>query len=105
MACTPEPKPSVRPSAMGPATMGQLSPNIERAFTGKYSMSAMLSGWRGGFGGGAAERARRGRGKIVAARYTKAAMSAVHLVCGPVGAGKTTFSRRLELERRAVRLS
>jgi predicted kinase len=32
-------------------------------------------------------------------------MSAVHLVCGPVGAGKTTFSRRLELERRAVRLS
>ena len=32
-------------------------------------------------------------------------MSAVHLVCGPVGAGKTTFSRRLERERRALRLS
>jgi predicted kinase len=32
-------------------------------------------------------------------------MSAVHLVCGPVGAGKTTFSRSLEAERRALRLS
>ncbi len=32
-------------------------------------------------------------------------MSAVHLICGPVGAGKTTFARRLELERRAVRVS
>jgi predicted kinase len=29
----------------------------------------------------------------------------VHLVCGPVGAGKTTFARRLEQERRALRLS
>jgi len=32
-------------------------------------------------------------------------VSVVHLICGPVGAGKTTFSRRLELERRALRLS
>jgi predicted kinase len=32
-------------------------------------------------------------------------MSRVHLICGPVGAGKTTFSRALERERAALRLS
>lgn len=32
-------------------------------------------------------------------------MSCIHLLCGPVGAGKTTYARKLEVERRAVRLS
>lgn len=32
-------------------------------------------------------------------------MSLVHLICGPIGAGKTTFARQLERERPALRLS
>jgi predicted kinase len=35
----------------------------------------------------------------------RAGMSLVHLICGPVGAGKTTFSLALAEERRALRLS
>lgn len=32
-------------------------------------------------------------------------MPKVHLICGPTGAGKTTFARQLAAERRAVRFS
>src|SRR5687767_13700961 len=106
MALTPEPKPSARPSAIGPAMIGQFVSMLAVGFTGKPPCPASCRDNAAASG----VRSRRAGGELVAKSWQPAVlyqpgMSAVHLVCGPVGAGKTTFSRRLERERRALRLS